>query len=527
MLSPAKETAIAWVNANEKRLSEWHRTIWGLAEPAWREYRSARFYVDLLRRAGFEVEEGSGGMPTAFVARFGRGGPLVATYAEYDAVPGNAQKPVPRPAPRDGLHRWAPGHTDPHSALGIGALGGALAAKAALEAHGLSGRIALFGEPAEKVCGSKPVHAAKGYYDAIDAAISFHPAYMPALANTVVWDTHCGSYWSRAYSFECEAPETWGRAEAGATANPHAVARAPGALDALCLMYTTTKYTKEAMLPHTGTWTLNEAVLAAGEATADNLPPRFAQIQYAWRSPTLAGQERILAVLERNAEHAAAAAHCSVRGEWVTKTRVGLPNHAIAELVYRNLELTGPPSFGGAAKRFAREIQNNLGLKPMNDPFEPAMSRLHPPREAEAELRQALPPWQANFTSDDYVEYTWHAPTARLYIGRAKLAAPEPGYRYPAWAWNALGGYPSAIDPTIFAAARCVAASLVDLLTDPSAIERATDEFHARTGGGRAGKNWVAPLLPKDFRAPVHFPWPEYVTTSRGTEWCLPTPPAE
>src|SRR3990172_11438285 len=118
-------------------------------------------------------------MPTAFRARFGEGRPVIAAYAEYDAVPGNSQEAVPYRKPREGVHEQAAGNTDPHSALGTGALAGVLAAKAAMERHGLPGTLVLFGEPAEKVCGSKPVHAAKGYYDDLDAAISFHPAWVP------------------------------------------------------------------------------------------------------------------------------------------------------------------------------------------------------------------------------------------------------------------------------------------------------------------------------------------------------------
>lgn len=528
MATAEMQTAIDWVAAHEKQLSDWHQTIWAFAEPAWREYRSAAFYVDLLKREGFAVEEGSAGMPTAFCARWGSDGPVLAAYAEYDAVPGNSQRPVPYEAPRPGLHRWAAGHTDPHSALGVGALGGLLAAKAAIERHRLSARLVFFGEPAEKVCGSKPVHAAHGYYDGLDAAISFHPAYMPALANTTVWDTHCGCYWSKVFTFECVAPETWGgveSAEGGGSA--HTITRAPGAIDAVCLMYTTTKYTKEAMLPHTGTWTLNEAILAAGQATSDNLSPRFSQIQYAWRCPTLEMAERIDAVLENNARHVAGITHCRARSAWVTKTRVGLANHALAAFTYRVLERTGPPAFGDEARAFAREIQCNLGLEPMDDPFLPGMSALAPPEEAEAAVRAQLPPWQRNYTSDDYVDYTWHAPTVRLYIGRPMLRPPRPGYRYPAWVWNALGGARPCIDPTVFAAARCIGATLVALATDESARAEAKAEFERRTGGGVGGTDWVAPLLPPDFQAPVHFRWPEYVTTPRGTEWWIPTEPEE
>jgi aminobenzoyl-glutamate utilization protein B len=315
-------TALDWVKANAARLSRDHMTIWHYAEPSWREYKSARFYVDALRKEGFTVEEGSGGMPTAFCATWGKEGPVLGAYAEYDAVPGTSQAPVARREPRAGFHPWAAGHTDPHSALGMGAFGGVLAAKAAFERHGIKARIKFFGEPAEKMCGSKPVHAAKGYYDDLDAAISFHPTSLPALANTCLWDTHCGCYWSVVYSFECVEPETWmGAMAREGVVNTHTNARAPAALDAVCLMYTTSKYTRDSMLPHTGSWSLNEAILVAGQATADNIPPHVGQIQYAWRVPTVAMAERIAAVLDNNAENVARITHCRLTKTWVTKTR--------------------------------------------------------------------------------------------------------------------------------------------------------------------------------------------------------------
>ncbi len=528
MLTPEKQTAVDWVNDNESNLSDWHQTIWDFHEPAWREYKSAAWYVGRLRAEGFTVEEGSAGMPTAFCATWaangGEGGPVIGSYAEYDAVPGNSQQAVPYRAPREGVHRWAAGHTDPHSGLGIGALGGMLAAKAAMEKHGIAGRLKFLGEPAEKVCGSKPVHAAHGYLDDMDAAISFHPSNSPAMANTCVWETHCGAYWSKIYTFECVEPETWSAMGVASktTGSTHTLARAPGTNDALCLMYTTTKYTKEAMLPHTGTWTLNEAILAGGQATSDNLPPRFAQIQYSWRCPTHDMARRITEVLDQNAEHVAKITHCQVTGNWVTRTRVGLANNTMAEITNRNLELTGPPEFGSEAEEFARDIQRNLGMEPMDKPIMAGLDELTPPQEAEAMLRQVLPPWQLNSTSDDYVEYTWHAPTVRLFIGRPKLEPPEPGFRYPEWTSNALGGFASAIDPMVFSASRCIGATVIDLLTDTTGIDRAQAEFKERTGGGVGGSKWVAPLLPGDFQAPIHYRWPEYVSTIRGDEWWIP-----
>jgi aminobenzoyl-glutamate utilization protein B len=516
--------ALDWIAANERRLSGFNARIWEHAEPAWREYRSARDYVELLRAEGFTVEEGSGGMPTAFVASWSQGaggaGPVLAGFSEYDAVPGNSQQVVPRQAPREGLHPYAAGHTDPHSTLGTASLAAVLGARAAMAAHGVAGTLKLFGEPAEKVCGSKPVHAAKGYYDGLDAAVVWHP--WPY--NTVTAETHFGAYWSAVITFEADAPERWIDPALVPIEGAHAAARCPGALDALCLMYTTTKYTKEAMFPHAGSWTLNEFVLGDGGATSDNLPPRFAQIQYSWRSSSLGIQEQIWRVLANNARHAAGSTGCRAFVRWVTRTRVGVPNAVMTDLTWKNLQEVGPPVFSEEALEFGRAIQRNLGLEPMAEPFNADAGRLMPPDAFEAKMRAGLPPWQRHLSADDYVEFCWHAPTVRLLAGRPRMRPPEPGYVYPAWAYNALGGLPAAVDPGLFVAAKTMALTLVDLATRPDALAAAQAEFRERTGGGPGRPDWVGPLLPADFLPPVDLRWPEYVMTERGREWCFPTP---
>ena len=182
-----------------------------------------------------------------------------------------------------------------------------------------------------------------------------------------------------------------------------------------------------------------------------------------------------------------------------------------------------PPEFSEAAGKFAQEIQKHLNLEPMENPFAPECSQLISPQKAEAKMRESLPPTVMNFTSDDYVEYTWHAPTARFYIGRPMLNSPEAGYQYPAWVMNALGGHRDCIDPMIFCASRTIAGTLVDLLTKPEELQKAQAEFNERTGGGIGGSKWRAPLLPPDIKPPIHFPWPEYISTVRGEEWWIPT----
>lgn len=515
-----KQFALRWIDDNAKRFSDLDIEIWNYAESAWREYKSADAYVEFLRDEGFEVEEGSGEMPTAFVATYGSGGPVLGSYAEYDAVPGNSQRPVPYKAVREGLHPWTAGHTDPHSMLGVANLIGVVAAKRTMEKYGLPGTLKFFGEPAEKVCGSKPIHAAKGYYDGFDAFVAYHPWG----TNTAEWDTMFGAYWSAVFTFEAEEPETWTQGMDMAAYGPATRVTAPGSLEALFLMYTNTKYTSHAMFPRSGNWTLNEFVLAAGDATADNLPSRFSQIQYAWRASSLEIQEQIYRVIENNARHAAAVAGCKASVRWVTKTRVGLPNHAMAQLAYDNLKVVGGPQYSEEALEFAREIQRNLGLEPMDDPFPPELYEVVHPSDYEQQVRQALPPWQTHTGADDYVEYTWHAPTVRLLTARPRLKPPTPGYVYPAWANNAMGGRPELVDPGMFIAGKVVAGTLLDLICKPEKLQEAKAEFQQRTGGGVGGTGWVPPLLPADIDPPTDLRWPEYIQTVRGEEWWIPTP---
>jgi aminobenzoyl-glutamate utilization protein B len=523
-MDAVKESAKAWLAHHRGEISQWHRTIWELAEPAWREYESAQWYVDTLRRHDFTVEKGSGGMPTAFHATWSNGdggsGPRLLAYAEYDAVPGNCQAATTERRPRSGLSVHAAGHTDPHSALGISTLAGALAVQAAMRQHAIPGTLVYTGEPAEKVQGSKVVHGIRGYYDEVDAILSFHPFYMLPLCNTVRWDTHCGAYYSIIYTFECDEPESWGHGDLGSPIPAsHAAARAPGADAALFAMYTLTKTTQDSMIPLAGGWSLSEAILTAGQATADNLPASIAQVQYSWRVPDVASAEAILAVMNVNAEAAARVSHCRLRSDWVARNRPGLANHTLAEVTWQNMRDVGAPQFGAEAVEVAQSLQEAIGLEPDEDPFLPETRTTIAPWEAEEKLRRHLPPEQLNWTSDDYVEMTWYAPTARFYVARPALAvgAGQPGY--PAWVMNALGGIPATIDPMIHTAAQIVAGTLLDLFRSPDTLARAKVEHLRR----RSEAGQLSPLVPKDFEPPIDFRWPEYVSTARGREWWIPT----
>lgn len=516
LTAAAKQTAKTWIDDHLEQLTEWHTVIWELAEPAWREYRSQQWYVKLLRAEGFEVEDGSAGMPTAFSARWSNGdGPTLLTYAEYDAVPGNSQAASTSEEPRAGLSRFAPGHTDPHSVLGISTLAGVLATKYAMEQHGIQGTLHYTGEPAEKMHGSKVVHGLQGYYDDADAVVSFHPFYMLPLCNTARWDTQCGAYYSKVYSFVCDHPESWQMSSADPNSPipaSHSAARAPGANLALTQMYSSSRAMLDSMLPASGGWSFSDAILTDGQATADNLPQRVARVQFSWRTPDIEMAEHILKVLDRNAQAAAMMGHCEVEERWIARSRPGRTNHAMASTLYANLEDVGAPSYGEEAIAVAHEIQRSLGLEPAEKPFLAETEQLIAPQEAERLLREHMPAWQRNWTSDDYVEMSHYAPLVRFYVSRPALQPVEGAGPYPAWVMNAMGGIPATIAPTISTAGKTISGTFLDLLTKPEVLAEAKREFEERVA-----QEPMPALLPADFEAPIDLPWPDYRPALDGT----------
>ena len=112
--------------------------------------------------------------------------------------------------------------------------------------------------------------------------------------------------------------------------------------------------------------------------------------------------------------------------------------------------------------------------------------------------RRALLEWQTHYTSHDYVDYTWHAPTVRLLTMRPRLRPPSPGYEYPGLGAQRAGRAAGGDQSRVFFGAKTIAATLLDRLTEPTLLQQAQDKFRDRTGGGVGGSKWVMVLLPKD-----------------------------
>ncbi len=205
------------------------------------------------------------------------------------------------------------------------------------------------------------------------------------------------------------------------------------------------------------------------------------------RVPTVAQAEHVVRALDLFAETAARLTHCDWKREWIAKSRPGLANHALARVTYANLVEAGPPQWGPDAVKVAQALQKNLGhgtdgravpggdLHPGGAGRGGAAAARHDPAGANPLHLRRL----HRLLLADPDGAALHRPA------RTEAAAGPGGY--PDWAMNALGGIEATIDPMITSAARTIAGTILDLLTDPAHLAAARAEFDERTGGGIGG----------------------------------------
>ena len=164
-----------FIEANRDKLISISDQIWEFAEIGLEEYKSSELLAKTLKDAGFTVDMGVAEMPTAFVASYGSGKPVIAILGEYDALPGLSQvaEPIKKP-----LKENAPGHGCGHNLLGTGSLGGVLAVKEAIDAGDAKGTVRFYGCPAEERFNAKGYMAINGFFDDVDISLTWHPSFL-------------------------------------------------------------------------------------------------------------------------------------------------------------------------------------------------------------------------------------------------------------------------------------------------------------------------------------------------------------
>jgi len=171
--SSAKRAAVAAVERQRAQLVSMSDEIWRLAETALGEDRSAKVLADYAEQQGFTVQRGVADMPSAFIASYGSGRPVIAILGEYDALPGISQKASPM---KEALQEGGAGHGCGHNLFGAASLGAAVAIKQLIADGRLKGTVRFYGTPAEEAIGGKIYMIREGLFKDVDLALVWHPS---------------------------------------------------------------------------------------------------------------------------------------------------------------------------------------------------------------------------------------------------------------------------------------------------------------------------------------------------------------
>ncbi len=174
LTSANKNAVLASVEKHQQELISLSDQIWGFAEIAMKETKSSKVLADYAEAQGFKVSRGVAEIPTAFIAEFGSGKPIIGVLGEFDALPGLSQKAQPT---KEALLEGAPGHGCGHNMFGAGSLGAALAIKELIAAGKLKGTIRFYGTPAEEDLAGKVYMARAGLFNDLDVCLDWHPDY--------------------------------------------------------------------------------------------------------------------------------------------------------------------------------------------------------------------------------------------------------------------------------------------------------------------------------------------------------------
>jgi aminobenzoyl-glutamate utilization protein B len=432
-----KKLAVQAVEAQSAQLIGLSDQVWRFAETALKETQSSKVLADHAEKEGFRVTRGVAGLPTAFVAEFGQGSPVIGIMGEYDALPGLSQKAQPT---RAALEEGAAGHGCGHNLFGAASLGAAIAIKRLIADGALKGTIKFFGTPAEERYGGKVYMAREGVFKGVDVMLAWHP------------ETKTRADTSSSQALVDLAIEFKGRA-AHAAADPWNGRSAADGAEAFTFGI---NLLREHVKP---TVRMHYVVQNAGEVP--NVVPEHARVWLWVRDRTFEGVETVLERVRQIAQGAAL-----VAGVESTIINQGgdyeiLVNTAGAKLLDSNLRWLGPITYTDAEQTFARELQKAAGV---------------PAKGVDATV-QPLEGQELEGGSTDVGDVSWLVPTLHVSVTTAPVDVP-----WHAWPVVASGGM-SIGHKGMVHAAKTLAATMVDLFDDAAAREAVRTEFAKKTEG--------------------------------------------
>ena len=417
--------------------------IWRLAELGYKETQSSALLQKHLADAGFTVETGVAGMPTAFVASYGAGKPVIAILGEYDALPGLAQEAVPerkKPAGADA------GHGCGHNLFGPGSAQAAIAVKAWMQATGQRGTIRFYGCPAEEGGAGKAYMARAGLFDDVDAALHWHPNRQ----NMITWLGGTQANMSVKFRFHGKTSHAASSPEIGRSA-----------LKGVEVL----NYMTHLLREHTAdTVRMHYVITRGGEAP--NVVPDFAEVFYYLRDAKRDDLMELWKRVQDAARGAALGTGTEVKWEINHGAFEVLPNDTLAAVMHKNLVASSDITYDAGETAFAEKIAKTLaGGAPAAFDKVPAVAPLV--HSSKAKL---------SYGSSDVGDVSWNAPTVGAYV-----PCWVPGTRGHTWQATASSG--SAVGlKGMNVAARMLALTAIDLFTQPETLAAARAELERRRG---------------------------------------------
>lgn len=455
MLQEIKKFVLDYITENNQIFHDISDKIWNYPELGMEEFEAFKLLTDLLRNNEFTVETNIAGMPTAFVATYGCGKPVIAFSSEYDALPGLSQKHEYKQSP---VFEGAPGHGCGHNLIAVGGIMAAVALKEAMKKYEFKGTIKVYGTPGEELCIGKPVMGNAGVFADADIILDWHPLDTNSAGYVL-----SPSYFNIKYHFKgqtCHGNSPWfGRS----------------AFDAALLQGHAVEMLREHIKPgtsETAAKTINYTFSDCGPEYPCVVPDRTTA-WYLGRFPTTEEALDVIRRIDKCAEGAAIATETTFEKEIITINREMLPNKAVSKVLYDNLVQLGEPAFAEEEKEFIKNLQSEVG-------------------EGYPTISGIQPFGQEDIAVTDTVEYSWNAP-----YGMLRLALwPSPAFHN--WMITACAGNSHGKKITD-KAAQVLAASAVDFISDPVLISKAKEEFAERM----KGKEYKS-LLPEGTPLPLN-----------------------
>lgn len=433
-----KKVIIASVEHHEEALIKISDSIWALAETAFEEQHSSKILADYAEKNGFTVERGVAGIPTAFVATYGSGSPVISVLGEFDALPGISQKAQPT---KDPLNEGAAGHGCGHNLFGAASLGSAIAVKELIEQGKLKGTIKFMGTPSEEKFFGKIWMVREGIWDGVDVNISWHPS---AETEADVQSTLA------LVDFKVEF---FGQA-AHASMDPW---NGRSASDALELYTNGINYYREHIKP---TVRIHYHIQDGGQVV--NVVPDYSRLWVRVRDSKRSGMMPVYERVQKMAEGAAIMANVDYKISLISGIYETLVNRSGGEIMQKNLELLGPISYTAEETTFGKKIQEGTGKEQVG-----MDSNIYPLKESRE---------NPGGGSSDVGDVSWNVANINLGVTTAPKGTP-----WHSWAVVACGGMSIGHKGMAYAA-KAMGMTMVDLFENPKLVEKVKAEYKERKG---------------------------------------------